>query len=669
MLRQLRWFLPPNVRAADSDTLRRALLTVAGCFVAAAIEATIGAMQLAWGVWQSALACGLGALATAALPFWVRRTGRWRVAGAVLCTAIWVPSLAVASLTSGALVAALYYLVFASAVAAITLGQRAGAALAAINTVAVGGVYALHVSGAAPWVAVDPEVALGTAMRGAFLFNAALAALVAGYEVLREAALRDNAANERRYRALADYGPDLIAELDTKGRVLHSSAGFGAIAQALTGRSAFDAVHRDDRPALSDALRLLETQPSVRVGPLRWLVSRDEARWFEASLTRYLAGSERRVLVVARDVSERIALETQLRQSQKMQAVGQLGSGLAHDFNNLLMVISGYSELIERRAGDDPELLAAASEIQQATERGASLTQRLIGLARPAVVSRRSLDLNAIVRENERMLRVLLGESVTLLLELGARELRVSADAGELEQILVNLVANARDALPSGGTVRIATGTRAGRALLIVHDNGGGIDAAMRERIFEPFFTTKKAAYGAGLGLYVVYSAVTNLGGEIEVISDLRTGTRVTILLPRAAAPARAEVPARSADRALRGSERILVVEDRPELRKLLRESLESAGYEVVVAADGVEALALTEHEPVDLAVSDVVMPRMGGVALVQALRARAPGLRALFVSGQPGDASAISATDPVMRKPFLTHDLQRAVREILDRE
>jgi CheY-like chemotaxis protein len=349
-----------------------------------------------------------------------------------------------------------------------------------------------------------------------------------------------------------------------------------------------------------------------------------------------------------------------------MQAVGQLASGLAHDFNNLLTVLSGYAEVIAPRVQGDVVARTASQEILRASEQGAALTRRLLALSRPSTISRSAIDLNQVARDEERMLRVLLGESITLLLEVAPGEARVLADAGELEQILVNLVANARDALPNGGTVRVATHARGGRAALVVHDNGAGIEPALRERIFEPFFTTKQAGSGTGLGLYVVYSIVSGLGGEIDVQTEPRAGTRVTVYLPLLAPVGRAAADvARAA--APGGRERVLVVEDQPELRVLLREALGRAGYQVIVAADGVEALALGVRDEIDLVVSDVVMPRMGGLALAAALREKRPELRVLFASGDPPELSRLDPRDRLLRKPFLITDLLRAVREVLD--
>jgi PAS domain S-box-containing protein len=660
-------FLPPGVRPEEREDLQRAVLTIAGAFVASALAFAIAAMQAAWGIWESALTCVAAGACSAALPFWVRRTGRWRAAARALTGLLWAAAFFVAALTGGTLVPPLYYLVFAAAVGTLTLGPRAGVFLCVANTLLIGGLYLLHVEGFAAPRFVPPELGLRSAMRGALVFNLALAALVTAYEWVRASTLRESEQSERRYRALADYGPDLIAEVDAAGRIVHVAGGGGALNARLRGRVGLDAIHPDDRAAAASAVRLLETQAAVRIGPLRWVLAEGDAHWFEASLTRFQAGREWHVLAVAREVTARVQLEAQLRQSQKMQAVGQLASGLAHDFNNLLMVVSGYAETLAGRLKSDAEASAALEEIQRASDHGAALTRRLLALSRPSALKRVPVDLNGLVRENEQMLRVMLGESLTLLLEVAPGEAVVRADGGALEQVLVNLVANARDALPHGGTVRVATYARGGQAALVVHDNGVGVTPALRERIFEPFVTTKPAGSGSGLGLYVVYSIVSGLGGEIDLQTEVGAGTRITVSLPLTREDARSAAVAARRDRARGGRERVLVVEDRPELRELLRGALADAGYRVVVAADGVEALALDVRDRLDLVVADVVMPRMGGLALVEALREKRPALRALFVSGHATDRLQLGPRDRLLRKPFLMQDMQRTVREVLD--
>jgi PAS domain S-box-containing protein len=667
-----RWFsrfLPPHLRQGDDDASRRALLTAAACLATTGVAALIAALQAVSGVGASALAAGACAAGGAALLGWLRARGAWRRIAALLCGTIWLGAFAVVLTTGGGMVTALYYLIFAAALATVLLGRSAGTLVAFASVSVIVAVNALHAAGWHGPVAVEAEVGLRSALRGALVFTLALLPLVAGYDWLKRSALRDSERSERRYRALAQYGADLIAELDGAGRIVHASASASAPRLRLVGRLALDGVHPEDRPLLLAAFRQLEVQPSVRVGPLRWGHGDANARWFEASLTAFEEDGRRRLLVVARDVGRRIELERELRQSHKMQAIGQLAGGAAHDFNNLLMAISGEAELLLRRKGLDENVRAALEQVLGATERGAELSRRLLALARPGPRERRLVDLNAVARGLEPILARLLGEDVELALELAPDLGAVRADAGEIEQMLLNLALNARDAMPSGGALRISTRAHGDVVELEVADSGGGIDALARERIFEPFYTTKKEGRGVGLGLFVVYSIVTDLGGAIRVDSALGAGARFTLTLPVASE----RLAARSAARLARlrgGHERILLVEDRRELLDLMRAALESEGYTVLVAMDGIEALALAAREPVDLVVTDVVMPRMGGRTLVRTLRETRPDLRALFVSGHPERApepSALAPGDRLLRKPFLLCDLCDAARAALD--
>ena len=639
---------------------------MAACWLTTMVAWAMAVLQALWGVRSVAIVCLSAGAGTALVTLVVRVTGRWRLAAMALCGLIWGAAFTVTALTGGVLVPALYYLVFAAAIAAVTIGFRAGIAISLFTIGVLVGVLVLHSSGVRFPVEVDPEQAFSSGIRGALIFNVALAALVGFYEVLRSAALRDSAESERRYRALADHGPDLIAEIDASGRIRHASASAGPVVSALVGRPALEAIHPGDHDRVREAMRQLDVQPSVRVGPLRRSPREGGVHWFEASLTRFQTATEVRILAVVRDVTQRITLEEQLRQSQKMEAVGQLASGLAHDFNNLLLVISGYADRLTRGSEGNPTHRSDADEIQRATDQGAALTRRLLALTRPTAEERRSLDLNAIVRENERILRVLLGEGTSLTLDLAPGVVPCTAAAGELEQVLVNLVVNARDALEVQGSVHITTARRDGRVSLVVRDDGTGMDAATRERAFEPFFTTKPQGLGTGLGLYIVYGVVTSLGGEISLVSEVGVGTQVTLDLPESAAPAAALPRPRRASHVPKGVERIMVVEDVPELRTLLRNELADAGYRVIVAADGVEAMSLALREEIDLVVSDIVMPRMSGTELVAALRERRPGMAVVFVSAYPGDPGGVEPGDPLLRKPFRMHDLHRVVRETL---
>ncbi|MFN8583194.1 MAG: ATP-binding protein, partial [Gemmatimonadaceae bacterium] len=585
MRARLEWFLPPSAKLAPRDEQRRALLVIGGSLLCALLAAFVALLQAFWGIAPAAAASATAALLAMALPFWVRRTGRWKTAARILTAAIWIPAFTVSLLTVGVLSAALYYLALAAAAAALTLGHRAGLTIGAINAVVVVAIYAAWLAGVPPLWTVDPNVARQSAIRGAFVLNLGLAALVAAYELLRAAMLRESVANEQRFRALADQGPDLIAELDPTGAVVAGNSGGQAFASAIApcvrGELPDSGIHADDRSAVLEAFQSLFGRASASVGPLRWSSRDGHTAWIEASLTRYEAASERRTLVVARDVSPRVALETQLRQSQKMQAVGQLASGLAHDFNNLLMVIAGYSELVADRAKGDQQSLEATSEIRRATAQGASLTRRLLGLARPTKGTTGVLDASAVVRECGKLLGVLLGEGIALRIDVTPTPLPVRVDAGELEQVLVNLAANAKDAMGDKGTVHVTTSRRDGHAAIVIHDTGPGIPPENLDRIFEPFFTTRAPGKGTGLGLYIVYSVVTRLGGHVEVDSTVGRGTTFTVTLPLAEGSP-GDVPTRATPAG--GSEHLLVVEDRPELRGLLRQWLEKAGYHVHLA-------------------------------------------------------------------------------------
>ncbi len=665
----LGWFLPTRLKQGDPEERQRALLAIAGCLITAGLAALIGILQFAWGIRESALACAICALICAALPFWIRRSGAWGPAGALLCSTIWLSAFTVAVATGGVMIAAQYYMVFAAGLAAVMLGGRAAIFFGLASLLSTGTLYGLHIRGFSFPIAMDAESGLRSAMRGALVFHLALLPLVAAYEWRRIRSVRESARSERRYRALADHGPDLIAEIDGTGRVVHSSAKNPALLSSLDGRTALDGIHRDDRAALEAALSQLATQRSVRLGPVRWVVSPERVLWFEASLTRFHDEGDQRLLVVARDVTERLALEAQLRQSQKMRAIGQLASGAAHDFNNLLMAISGSAELLLESGSDKEDVRSRVKEIVRATERGADLTRRLLALVRPTALSRRAIDLNGIVGGLEKILARLMGEDVDLVLDLAARLDAVSADPGEIERVLLNLALNARDAMPSGGTLRISTRPHPAGVSIEVSDSGGGLDPATRDHIFEPFFTTKQVDEGTGLGLFVVDSIVADLGGAIQVESELGKGSRFIIDLPRSSERLAGEA-ATTPSAESGGNERILVVEDRHELRNLICAALEAAGYGVTTAVDGIEGLAFAEDQPFDLVVTDMVMPRMGGKALVRALRKSNPDLRALFISGHVGHASdpnALEQGDRLLHKPFTLRDLRSAVRKILD--
>ncbi len=391
---------------------------------------------------------------------------------------------------------------------------------------------------------------------------------------------------------------------------------------------------------------------------------------------------------IAEDVTERRILEDQLRQSQKMEAVGRLAGGIAHDFNNLLMVIGGYTEVMLTGLHASHPLHSKARAIQAASDRASMLTRQLLAFSRKQLLELKVVDLNSIVADMERLLRPLIGENIELITRLAPEAGHTRADAGQLEQVLMNLVVNAKDALPSGGRITIETAAvevedghrkessfiRAGEYLVLsVSDNGQGMDRETQSRIFEPFFTTKEKGKGTGLGLSTVYGIVKQSGGYVMVQSEIGSGTTFKIYLPRVDEEAEVcgSTPAPRTE--TRGSETVLLVEDEESVRELVRDTLQAKGYRVLEANDGRAGIAAaTSHTgQIDLVITDVVMPGMGGYEMVQQLAASRPGMKVLYLSGYTEDAivneGTIQSGTAFLQKPFTLQNLSRKVREILN--
>ncbi|HEX6938442.1 MAG TPA: MASE1 domain-containing protein [Longimicrobiales bacterium] len=389
-----------------------------------------------------------------------------------------------------------------------------------------------------------------------------------------------------------------------------------------------------------------------------------------------------------RDVTERRRLEEQLRQAQKMDAIGRLAGGIAHDFNNLLTAVQGHTRLLLDDVGPDDPVRPDLEEIRDAAMRAASLTRQLLAFSRKQVFQPRVIDLNAVVLETARMLRRLIGEDIELLTSLEPGLGHIRADPAQLQQVILNLALNARDAMPAGGRITIATantdaeidhhlaadagGWPGGWVVLGVSDTGTGMTPEVRKRIFEPFFTTKAPGKGTGLGLSTVYGIIQQNNGRIEVESEVGHGTVVKVYLPRIAVPVDAPEPPAPA-RDLHGAgQTVLLVEDDGAVRSLVRRILERKGYRILEAATGAEAVALfarDDHE-VDLLVTDIIMPGMSGRELVERLRSVRPRLGVIYMSGYADDDALLDSSahgpDTFLAKPFTPEALAQAVHDAL---
>jgi two-component system, cell cycle sensor histidine kinase and response regulator CckA len=390
---------------------------------------------------------------------------------------------------------------------------------------------------------------------------------------------------------------------------------------------------------------------------------------------------------IAEDITERRVLEDQFRQAQKMEAVGRLAGGIAHDFNNLLMVISGYTEVLLDQLTLGHPLHSKAEAIQQASDRASTLTRQLLAFSRKQLLELKVIDVNAIVSDMERLLRPLIGEDIELTTSLAPAVGCTRADAGQLEQVIMNLVVNAKDAMPKGGKICIRTAgvtlddsyrpentfiKNGPYVMIAVSDNGQGMDRETQARIFEPFFTTKEKGKGTGLGLSTVYGIIKQSGGYVFVQSEIGRGTVFTIYFPRVDEPSEAIGATPVALAAVGGTETVLLVEDEDSVRQLVRETLESRGYRVLEAPNGNDALALAaaHADPIHLVITDVVMPGLNGHELVQQLQTARPTLKVLYLSGYAQDAfpstAAADSQKTFLQKPFTLQSLSRKVREIL---
>jgi PAS domain S-box-containing protein len=500
-----------------------------------------------------------------------------------------------------------------------------------------------------------------------------------------EAALRQR---ELEYRLLLDAIPDLVFGLDTAGHFRYVQVDDPTALledpSEVQGRHFREILPRDVSSALEAAARRAR-ETGARV-PMSYRLTLGDGRTREYE-ARVSVAADGGTVAVCRDVTEQRLLETQLRQAQKMEAVGRLAGGVAHDFNNLLTVVLGGADIM---LGDLPAGSPARQQlrdIRRAGERGAELTQKLLAFSRRQLVASQVVDVNAVVHGTEGILRRVIPEDIVLECRFSSRAGRADIDPTQLEQILLNLVVNARDAMPGGGRVVIETGsvevdearaTASGAdvtpgvyVFLSVADTGTGMSPETRAHLFEPFFTTKEQGMGSGLGLATSYGIAQQHGGFFEVTTALGEGTTMLLLLPMVDRPVTDVVPAESVAMP-GGDEAVLLVEDDPAVRLMVARVLRQLGYEVRTANDGVEALRYVDSGcPHDLLVTDLVMPRMGGHDLAVEVRRRCPVTRILFVTGYSEDVSLGEITEApgsaVLRKPFSIQVLAQKVRALLD--
>jgi signal transduction histidine kinase len=443
-------------------------------------------------------------------------------------------------------------------------------------------------------------------------------------------------------------------------------------------------LHPDDLARLPEMLARLmsvadgafaETEARLRAADGSW-------RWFRSRtsvLSRTADGSPERVLGILEDITERRELERQANQENKLEAVGQVAASIAHDFNNQLTAIGGYAELMMRQLDPDHRARESASLVLDAVERAAALTNKLLSFSRARPRAAEVVDVSVYVQELVPLLRRMVGEHVEVICDTRAQPATIEIDPSELEQVLINLAINARDAMPGGGALTLSVNAldtgdpptydadQGHQIQIIVSDTGSGIDEGALHRVFDPFFTTKPPGQGTGLGLASVQRIVVGAGGRVDVSSSPGKGSTFMLLFPRTS---RTGSPHPSAElvEEIGGSETVLVVDDDPTVRRLERESLEQSGYRVIVARDAHQALAMVERNSIDLVVTDVMMPGISGPELIAKLRAERPDLPALLVSGYASEGQLDSVGDAaLLSKPFTTRGFVTAVRTTLD--
>lgn len=526
--------------------------------------------------------------------------------------------------------------------------------------------------------------------------GALLHVLLSRYAAYMRRSQAELVASEERFRKVVEHAPaGIFIHVDGTFRYLNHVAVevFGANSAAeLVGQPVMDRIDPRFREVVQRRIDLLKAA-SVPPMEQKWLRLDGSQMDVEVSSVPFELDGEAGALVFFVNISDRLRgeeerrqLEEQVRQAQRMDSIGRLAGGVAHDFNNLLTIINGYSEILIRRTPPEDPNYDPILEIHNAGDRAVGITRQLLAFSRKEQASPKIIDPNQVIRDTERMIRRLLGENIRATVQLHTGRSLVLADAGSLTQVLLNLAANARDAMPGGGEFLLETGeeeigeewckriaaARPGRMVRITaRDTGCGMDEQTQARMFEPFFTTKASGQGTGLGLSIVYGIVKSSGGWLEVQSRPGEGTAISVFLP-ACADAGAVGAAGLGSTAPVGREMIMLVEDEPGVRNLASTLLSSAGYRVLSCASADEALdwAQSSTERVDLLLTDVVMPGKQGTELAKLLAEKIPGIRVILMSGYSRENLTPSATSnhhAFLPKPFSTSALLSVVRKVLD--
>ncbi|QJR35821.1 ATP-binding protein [Gemmatimonas groenlandica] len=597
-----------------------------------------------------------------------------------------------------------------SILTALLLGTRAGLASVVLSTVTL---FLVGLWGsAAPEMLMTPQsqgvgfwftVTLNFALIASLLVLAIGVVISAMEAALRQEILARSSFEQQRtvLRTLIDAMPDVVFTKDLYGRFeLANRAAceqFSKESEAqligLTARDIFPTEYAAQRE--SEDARVFAGEPLLNAEAFR-IRPDGTVRWFLVIKVplRNALGEITGLIGISRDITDRKLAEVQrdqlqqeLQQSQKMEAVGQLAGGIAHDFNNLLTIITGHSGLLLTSPDISPDVQESVEEIGNAADRAAALTRQLLAFSRQALTQPEVLDVNAVVLDTSKLLRRLIGEDISLSTTLDSQVAAVRADPSQLNQILMNLALNARDAMPTGGTLSIETGNveidhtfsamhlSAAPGLYVMlrlSDSGSGMEPGVLSRIFEPFYTTKGVGKGTGLGLSMVFGIVQQSGGGIHVHSEPGHGSTFRIYLP-AVPVSTPTVIEETGGRTPGGTETILLVEDDSGVRALALRALQGLGYDVLTANDGLEALevATSTDKRIALLVTDVVMPNLSGPALVERLRTRLPHVAVLYVSGYTDDAvlrhGLLQAEVDFLQKPFTASALARKVRTVLD--